>query len=205
MSSFLSLFNPEHRAKFLQNATSRRGQLWCFLQGIHACLKEMKGKPANRRKKHQSGDEPGGCHKNPLTTHAQYGLMRPVARIAQSVEQGIENPCVLGSIPSPGTIFKETRLWRVFCFLRYGLSIELRSIIRLILRLTPAGSAQALLKDAARLCPSPGTLFKETRLWRVFCFLMESTTHAFRHPRVRTFSISTITNSATPISNPMIQ
>ena len=142
-----------------------------FLQGIHACLKEMKGKPANRRKKHQSGDEPGGCHKNPLTTHAQYGLMRPVARIAQSVEQGIENPCVLGSIPSPGTIFKETRLWRVFCFLRCGLSIELRSIIRLILRLTPAGSAQALLKDAARLCPSPGTLFKETRLWRVFCFL----------------------------------
>ena len=31
------------------------------------------------------------------------GLMRPVARIAQSVEQGIENPRVLGSIPSPGT------------------------------------------------------------------------------------------------------
>jgi hypothetical protein len=46
----------------------------------------------------------------PLTAHAQYGLMRPVARIAQSVEQGIENPCVLGSIPSPGTIFKETSL-----------------------------------------------------------------------------------------------
>lgn len=29
--------------------------------------------------------------------------MRPVARIAQSVEQGIENPRVLGSIPSLGT------------------------------------------------------------------------------------------------------
>ncbi len=29
--------------------------------------------------------------------------MRPVARIAQSVEQGIENPRVLGSIPSSGT------------------------------------------------------------------------------------------------------
>jgi hypothetical protein len=41
---------------------------------------------------------------NPLTPHGQYGLMRPVARIAQSVEQGIENPRVLGSIPSPGTI-----------------------------------------------------------------------------------------------------
>ena len=55
--------------------------------------------------------------------------MRPVARIAQSVEQGIENPRVLGSIPSPGTIFRRTRLWRVFRFLGYGLSIELRSII----------------------------------------------------------------------------
>ena len=33
--------------------------------------------------------------------------MRPVARIAQSVEQGIENPRVLGSIPSPGTTIYE--------------------------------------------------------------------------------------------------
>lgn len=41
----------------------------------------------------------------PLTTAPLYGLMRPVARIAQSVEQGIENPRVLGSIPSPGTNF----------------------------------------------------------------------------------------------------
>ncbi len=32
--------------------------------------------------------------------------MRLVARIAQSVEQGIENPRVLGSIPSPGTTFR---------------------------------------------------------------------------------------------------
>ncbi len=38
-----------------------------------------------------------------LTKNGLYGLMRPVARIAQSVEQGIENPRVLGSIPSPGT------------------------------------------------------------------------------------------------------
>ena len=36
--------------------------------------------------------------------------MRPVARIAQSVEQGIENPRVLGSIPSPGTKFILTDL-----------------------------------------------------------------------------------------------
>ena len=38
-----------------------------------------------------------------LTAESESGLMRPVARIAQSVEQGIENPRVLGSIPSPGT------------------------------------------------------------------------------------------------------
>ena len=42
--------------------------------------------------------------------------MRPVARIAQSVEQGIENPRVLGSIPSSGTILKNPALWLGFCF-----------------------------------------------------------------------------------------
>ncbi len=45
--------------------------------------------------------------------------MRPVARIAQSVEQGIENPRVLGSIPSPGTTYLETdALRRPFCFIK---------------------------------------------------------------------------------------
>ncbi len=38
-----------------------------------------------------------------LTLTSLYGLMRPVARIAQSVEQRIENPRVPGSIPGPGT------------------------------------------------------------------------------------------------------
>ena len=43
--------------------------------------------------------------------------MRPVARIAQSVEQGIENPRVLGSIPSPGTTyFEPSPLAGVFAF-----------------------------------------------------------------------------------------
>ncbi len=73
--------------------------------------------------------------------------MRPVARIAQSVEQGIENPRVLGSIPSPGTIFREPSLWLGFCFLRYGLSIELRSIIRSE-DLTLRASAKALFNPA---------------------------------------------------------
>ena len=35
--------------------------------------------------------------------------MRPVARIAQSVEQGIENPRVRGSIPRPGTTIKKNQ------------------------------------------------------------------------------------------------
>ncbi len=47
--------------------------------------------------------------------------MRPVARIAQSVEQGIENPRVLGSIPSPGTtIHKASLKSGAFSFSRYG-------------------------------------------------------------------------------------
>ncbi len=53
----------------------------------------------------------------PLTPSGLYGLMRPVARIAQSVEQGIENPRVLGSIPSPGTTyFEPSPLAGVFAF-----------------------------------------------------------------------------------------
>ena len=32
------------------------------------------------------------------------------ARIAQSVEQGIENPCVAGSIPASGTTSKTIRI-----------------------------------------------------------------------------------------------
>ena len=55
--------------------------------------------------------------------------MRPVAQIAQSVEQGIENPRVGGSIPSLGTTFRfqvmpstpestqKARLVRAFCCL----------------------------------------------------------------------------------------
>ncbi len=54
-----------------------------------------------------------------------YGLMRPVARIAQSVEQGIENPRVLGSIPSPGTTYlKKPAYGLVFCFWGFGPSSE---------------------------------------------------------------------------------
>lgn len=37
--------------------------------------------------------------------------MRPVARIAQSVEQRIENPRVGGSIPPPGTTYCIKARW----------------------------------------------------------------------------------------------
>ncbi len=63
----------------------------------------------------------------PLTPGGLYGLIRPVARIAQSVEQGIENPRVLGSIPSPGTTYLEKPAYGlVFCFGENGRSIALR-------------------------------------------------------------------------------
>ncbi len=45
-----------------------------------------------------------------LTTTTKNLLILPVARIAQSVEQRIENPRVGGSIPPPGTISKGLRL-----------------------------------------------------------------------------------------------
>ena len=52
--------------------------------------------------------------------------MRPVARIAQSVEQGIENPRVLGSIPSSGTtISKASQKCGALSFLQYGLFMVL--------------------------------------------------------------------------------
>ncbi len=44
-----------------------------------------------------------------LTQPMKSGLIRSVARIAQSVEQGIENPRVLGSIPSPAPLIQRTR------------------------------------------------------------------------------------------------
>ncbi|HGE8416474.1 TPA: hypothetical protein ACGD7M_004083, partial [Serratia marcescens] len=49
--------------------------------------------------------------------------------------------------PSPGTIFREPSLWLGFCFLGYGLSIELRSIIR-PKDLTLRASAEALFNAA---------------------------------------------------------
>ncbi|WP_225735548.1 hypothetical protein, partial [Serratia marcescens] len=89
--------------------------------------------------------------------------------------------------PSPVALFRRTRLWRVFRFLEYGLSIELRSIIRpkgLTLRasaeapsLHPMGCNFALQVDSlerAPLIPDYPNV-KRTRSYSVFieCFIVE--------------------------------
>ncbi len=56
--------------------------------------------------------------------------MRPVARIAQSVEQGIENPRVQFDSESGHHYLKNPPKRRVFAFSASGLFIELRSITR---------------------------------------------------------------------------
>ena len=48
-----------------------------------------------------------GVNKKGLTTIKNYCIIFEVAGVAQSVEQGTENPCVGGSIPSPGTFFMQ--------------------------------------------------------------------------------------------------
>ncbi len=108
----------------------------------------------------------------PLTPSGLYGLMRPVARIAQSVEQGIENPRVLGSIPSPGTTNLEKPAYGlVFCFWRAGLSIELRSIHSSHPCDSPCGQRDALCKNAPGVFVRSGHhAFKETSLRAGFCF-----------------------------------
>ncbi len=75
--------------------------------------------------------------------------MRPVARIAQSVEQGIENPRV--------PLFKEPAQKAGFCFSASGLFIELRSIIRRTAAHPFGASAASALFNACGVSPSPGT------------------------------------------------
>jgi hypothetical protein len=56
--------------------------------------------------------------------------MRPVARIAQSVEQGIENPRVPGSIPGSGTKIQKTQPFGwVFAFELRPLVSELSTVL----------------------------------------------------------------------------
>ncbi len=107
-----------------------------------------------------------------LTSKGESGLMRPVARIAQSVEQGIENPRVLGSIPSPGTTYLEnppTR--RVFAFGEPDSSSNCVRFTRRIPATRPAGSAVRCAKTLPAFLSGPGTTYSEnppTR--RVFAF-----------------------------------
>ncbi len=107
-----------------------------------------------------------------LTPKDESGLMRPVARIAQSVEQGIENPRVLGSIPSPGTTHSEKpALGLVFCFWGFGLSIERRSIHSSPPCDSPCGQRGALCKNAPGVFVRSGHhLFRTLAFGGGFCF-----------------------------------
>ncbi len=107
-----------------------------------------------------------------LTPKDESGLMRPVARIAQSVEQGIENPRVLGSIPSPGTtILKNPPKRRVFAF---GEPDSPSNCVRFTRRLPatrPAGSAARCAKTLPAFLSGPGTTYSENPpKRRVFAF-----------------------------------
>ena len=88
--------------------------------------------------------------------------MRPVARIAQSVEQGIENPRVPGSIPGSGTIFKEPASGGFLHFCGSNPFIE-RSMISPHPCGSPYGPSRrrAEQKCSRHFCPGSGTLFKE--------------------------------------------
>ena len=72
--------------------------------------------------------------------------MRPVARIAQSVELG-------------------------FCFSASGLSIELRSIIRRTAAHPFGASATSALFNACGVSPSPGTTIQRTQPMAGFLLL----------------------------------
>ncbi len=107
-----------------------------------------------------------------LTSKGESGLMRPVARIAQSVEQGIENPRVLGSIPSPGTTNLEnpsTR--RVFAFGEPDSPSNCVRFTRRIPATRPAGSAMRCAKTLPAFLSGPGTTnLKNPPIRRVFAF-----------------------------------
>ncbi len=98
----------------------------------------------------------------PLTPSGLYGLMRPVARIAQSVEQGIENPRVLGSIPSPGTTyFEPSPLAGVFAFGEPDSSSNVVRFTRRLPATRPAGSAARCAKTLPAFLSGPGTTNSE--------------------------------------------
>ncbi len=108
-----------------------------------------------------------------LTPKDESGLMRPVARIAQSVEQGIENPRVLGSIPSPGTTyFEPSPLAGVFAFGDMGSPSNFVRFTRRLTATRPAGSAARCAKTLPAFLSDAGTTNSEKpALGLVFCFL----------------------------------
>ncbi len=97
--------------------------------------------------------------------------MRPVARIAQSVEQGIENPRVLGSIPSPGTTIQRTQPMAGF-LLFCERTLHRTPFDYSPPRLTPSGPArQARCSTPAALVRVRAPTIQRTQPMAGFCFL----------------------------------
>ena len=82
------------------------------------------------------------------------------ARIAQSVEQGIENPRVGGSIPPPGTTLKKPRIVKCGAFLMSGVWWRMRTtdVVRPI--------AQQLATSATREARRGETALRLIRCFR---------------------------------------
>ena len=103
--------------------------------------------------------------------------MRPVARIAQSVEQGIENPRVLGSIPSPGTTIQRTQPMAGF-LLFYDRTHHQTPFDYSPLAAHPYGaSATRALFNASGVSPSPGTTIQRTQPMAGFLLFYDRTLH----------------------------
>ena len=96
-----------------------------------------------------------------MTWPGEIALMRPVARIAQSVEQRIENPRVLGSIPSPDHIQKRHHSnVRPFCYAR------LVEIWRVSIELAKRKSSQTKATQLATSAAPVWIVIKSAKLYR---------------------------------------
>jgi hypothetical protein len=81
------------------------------------------------------------------------------------------NPAQAPVVRVRAPLFRRTRLWRVFCFLRQDSS---SNTFDYSARGLPCGPTlkRCSIRRKRRLSES-GTLFRRTRLWRVFCFLRQ--------------------------------
>ncbi len=80
--------------------------------------------------------------------------MRPVAQIAQSVEQRIENPRVRGSIPRLGTIYSKASQ-QCEAFLLWALALIQRVTHLLVIQYFHLSKSVAVMESSALMLPLP--------------------------------------------------